>query len=61
MILMSRNRKVSISDFICPGCGNKIPLPRHMNHTREKGHIKDLYCPFCKDIMKMKEIRSIDA
>ena len=51
--------KVLISDFYCQGCGANFPLPRTGNQ-REKGHIKDLWCPYCKAIMKFTEVRHMD-
>ena len=48
----------SISNFKCPECGNYIPLPRNKAKPREKGHIKDLFCPWCKKIQKTIEYKS---
>ena len=56
-----RNRNYNISYFICPECGNSIPLPRMKNNKRKKGHIKDLYCPYCNQVVKTTEIRSGDV
>lgn len=53
------NRKYTISEFVCPKCNGTFPLPR-VGNQREKGHIKDLWCPKCKQRVKTKEIRSID-
>lgn len=52
--------KFEISNFICPECRNKFPLPRQKSKRRSKGHIKDLYCPFCKKVVKTMEIRPDD-
>lgn len=52
--------KFEISNFVCPECGNKFPLPRPKSMRRGKGHIKDLYCPFCKKVVKTTEIRPRD-
>ena len=49
--------KFEIVDFVCPECGNKFPIPRPNNKRREKGHIKDLWCPFCEKVVKMKEVK----
>ena len=39
---------INISDFYCTECGHKgIPLPRTSQHSREPGHLKVLYCPYC--------------
>lgn len=53
--------KYEISNFICPECGNSFPLPRAKSMRRERGHIKDLWCPFCKKKVKTIEIRSRDV
>lgn len=52
--------KFEISKFVCPKCKNAFPLPRPQSRRRECGHIKDLYCPFCRKIVKTREIRAID-
>lgn len=50
-------RNFSISTFICPECNTKFPIPRKKSNQREKGHIKDIWCPFCKDTRKMLEYK----
>lgn len=55
-----RDKKFVTSDFICQECGFKFPLPRRKFKQREKGHIKDIYCPKCNKITKFKEIRFND-
>ena len=57
---MKNRRNFSISYFICPECNNSFPLPRRKNKERERGHIKDLYCPFCNKVQKTMEIRNTD-
>ena len=37
-------------------CGERIPIPR-VHHQREKGHIKDLWCPRCKEVHHFTEYR----
>lgn len=49
-----------ISYFVCPECGNKFPIPRPKSMRREKNHIKDLWCPFCRKVVKSKEIKPTD-
>lgn len=35
--------------FFCTNCGKEgLPLPRRVSHQHEKGHLKKLYCPWCK-------------
>lgn len=34
----------------------EIPIPRNHGRLRERGHIKNLYCPKCKEVKRCKEI-----
>lgn len=45
------------SDMICPICHKKFPIPRKKNKQRERHHIKDMWCPFCLQEVKMIEKR----
>jgi phage FluMu protein Com len=36
--------------FKCPGCGRLQTAPK--GWESEPGHIKDMYCPFCKEVQK---------
>ena len=47
-VMSKRRRWMVTSTFVCPECDTEIPLPREHCTQREKGHIKDLYCPKCK-------------
>ena len=49
------------SIFICTVCGNRFPLMRDHGNQRERGHIKDLWCPFCKADRKFLEVRRGDS
>lgn len=53
--MSKRRRWMVTSTFVCPECDTEIPLPREHCTQREKGHIKDLYCPKCKKKQKFKE------
>ncbi len=57
---MIKNNNYSISNFICQECGNGFPLPRQNNRKRNKRHIKDLWCPHCKKVVKTTELREDD-
>lgn len=36
-------------DFYCLNCGKRnIPIMRPRGHMRGKGHLKAMYCPYCK-------------
>ena len=48
-----------INDFYCTKCGKKgLSIPRTFGHYREAGHLKKLYCPYCKKEQNHVEIRS---
>lgn len=49
-----------ISYFVCPECGNTLPLPRPKSCKRNKGHVKDLFCVYCGKTVKTTEVRSGD-
>lgn len=49
------------SRFICLHCLREgIGGIQRGGHQREKSHIKDLYCPFCKEETKHLEVRYCD-
>ena len=56
-----KRQQYNISYFVCPECGNVIPLPRKKSSKRNKGHIKDLFCVFCNNVVKTTEVREKDA
>ena len=55
-----RANHFEISKFICNECGNAFPIPRPKSHRRKKNHVKDLWCPFCKKVVKTTEIKPND-
>lgn len=55
-----KGSRFEISTFVCPECGNEFPLPRPKSKRRCKGHIKDLWCPYCKKVVKTIEYRPRD-
>ena len=57
---MKKHRFMDQSTFICPECKNTFPIMRPHGHNREKGHIKDIWCPYCKKVQKFLEIRKKD-
>lgn len=54
---MKRPKYVT-SHFICPECNCAIPIPRKLGNQREKGHIKDMFCPTCGEVRKFREVRA---
>ena len=57
---MRKQRYMDLSMFICPECGNTFPIMRNHGHHRERGHIKDIWCPYCKEDRKFREVRKTD-
>ena len=46
------------SEFYCTQCGNRgIPIIRKKGHQREEGHLKRIYCLYCKQVTNHAEIR----
>lgn len=54
------NRCFTISYFHCPECDKILTVPRMKYGIREKGHKKNIWCPFCKKEQTMKENRYCD-
>lgn len=58
---MRKQRFMDMSTLICPECGNTFPIMRNHGQHRERGHVKDVWCPFCKAERKFREIRKGDC
>lgn len=52
-----KRRKTEISTCICPECDQRMYVPRLKSMTKEKGHHKKIWCPFCQKEMNMTEYR----
>lgn len=58
---MPRYDHFTISQFYCTCCGRQgIPISRRMSRQREGGHLKKLYCVYCKKDTNHLEYRSFD-
>ena len=53
---MKRKNLYKISNFVGIDCGTVIPLPR-VSRQREKGHIKDIWCPMCQRMHHFTEYK----
>lgn len=59
---MPNRKETTTSEFYCTQCGNKgIPIARKVGSQREAGHLKKLYCPYCKEETNHAEIRPFGA
>ncbi len=50
----------TVSRFFCTQCGKAQFLMRKQSLQKEKGHLKKLYCPFCKNHCNHYEVREYD-
>ena len=39
-----------ISFMECRVCKEKTPIQRKRGHSRKRGHIKTMWCPWCKQV-----------
>ncbi len=55
-----KNNDFTLSKMYCCKCGHEgINIPRKTNSYREAGHLKKLYCIFCKQEWNHAEVRNI--
>ena len=55
---MAKSKNPIINDFYCCRCGKKAyPLIRKAGKEKEPGHLKKLYCLYCKREWNMVEIK----
>lgn len=48
----------TFDDFYCTNCGKKnISVARRLGQQREPGHLKNLYCPYCKQEHNAVEVK----
>lgn len=53
-----RTNQFTLSNFYCTHCGKQVySLPRQVGAQREPGHLKTLYCIYCRDEYNCVEIR----
>lgn len=56
--MATKKQENTISDFYCTKCGKKgIPIMRRAGKQKEQGHLKNLFCIYCKQETNHVEIR----
>lgn len=56
MIQLKKRKDGIIVYYRCKCCGKEVTIPRQKSRQRGIGHIKDLWCPWCKTKEKFVEI-----
>ncbi len=41
--------------LVCETCGGEMFVPRKKSRKREEGHIKTMWCPYCKAVKDFRE------
>ena len=60
MARLNKHRSTT-HDFYCIQCGNRgIPIVRQRGHEHSKGHLKKLYCIYCKEEINHFECRTTE-
>lgn len=57
---MSKYKTIPI-DLVCLSCGNVNVIQRKIGNLKKQGHIKTMYCPFCKTINQHYEVRDVSS
>jgi len=53
---MRKRNDTYIAYYKCTRCGNDLTIPRQKGRIRGEGHIKDIWCQYCKEKQKFVEI-----
>ena len=53
--VMRKRSNMVTSYMTCRECGKLFPIMRNVGYMRKKGHLKDMWCPYC-----MKEVKFIE-
>lgn len=53
---MRKQRFMDLSTLTCKECNGKMIIPRNHGDRRARGHIKDMWCPYCKAERKFVEL-----
>lgn len=57
--MMTKTYETESSKFYCTKCGNEgVPIIRKKGQLRKGGHLKRLYCIYCREIINHVEINS---
>lgn len=56
--MSKRTSNFFVSEFYCTKCGKRgFDVPRKAGSQREAGHLKKLYCIYCKNDCNFAEVR----
>ena len=46
---------MAISWMVCERCHGIVPIQRKLGRSRKRGHIKTIWCPWCKRVTPHEE------
>lgn len=58
--MYKRGTNAALSDMYCEHCGFHMIVPRKRSQTREKSHMKTMWCCRCKTEQRFIEVREKD-
>ena len=56
-----RRQKMVSSTLYCEYCDHPFTIPRRKGKRHEQGHVKHMYCPYCKTVTGFIEGLAHDA
>lgn len=55
-LIMRKRNDSFIVYYRCMKCSGEMSIPRQEGRKRGVGHVKDLWCPYCKADSKFSEV-----
>lgn len=52
----SNRKEIYIRTFRCPDCGHEMYASKRSSHKTKIGHLKRLWCPWCKAMKNMEQV-----
>ena len=53
---MKKRNDIIIVYYRCNQCNHNVTIPRQIGRKRGIGHLKDMWCPYCKVEAKFTEV-----
>lgn len=52
-----KNKGFVLTNLKCGNCERTMMIPRRIGRQKQKGHIKDMWCPYCNTMSKFVEYK----